>query len=452
MCCCVLGACKKFLQIDPPVSTVVSEAVYKSDETVISAMNGIYHQVKSSAFAGGSYESIGVLAGYTSDELVNYYQNSAYDEFYKNALTPINAVNQVLWSSLYKTIYSCNAMLEGLANSDGVSVHVKRQLEGEAKFIRAFAHFYLVNLYDDVPLVLTTDYRINQIAGRTTANKVYEQIIADLLSAQSILSEDYPSSERVRVNKAAASGMLARVYLYRGFWDKAVTQANYVLNDNRYSLEPDLKKIFLNNSREAIWQLLNPGGLPSTREGEFLILTGAPTISNPASLNINLVNAFEAADKRNTDWVGIVTSGSNTYYYPYKYKLRTNVGATTKEYSMVLRLAEIYLIRAEARAKQNQLAAAIADVDAIRNRAGLPLIALTSPNISQADLLLAIERERRFELFTEWGHRWLDLKRVNRATVLLNSKPNWNATDVLFPIPENEMRNNPNLKPQNPGY
>ena len=83
----------------------------------------------------------------------------------------------------------------------------------------------------------------------------------------------------------------------------------------------------------------------------------------------------------------------------------------------------------------------------------MPLISITNPNIGQQNLLLAIELERRLELFTEWGHRWFDLKRTGRAgTVLSVIKEDWESTDLLLPIPQNEMELNQNLVPQNPGY
>ena len=119
------------------------------------------------------------------------------------------------------------------------------------------------------------------------------------------------------------------------------------------------------------------------------------------------------------------------------------------EYSILLRLAEQYLIRAEARLYLGDLDGAKTDLNLIRNRAALPPI---TTNIED-ELKLAIENERRHELFTEQGHRWFDLKRTARANEILGPiKPNWHNTDILLPIPETELNLNPNLQPQNPGY
>ena len=115
---------------------------------------------------------------------------------------------------------------------------------------------------------------------------------------------------------------------------------------------------------------------------------------------------------------------------------------------MVLRLAEQYLVRAEARVHLNDLDGALVDVNKIRNRAGLGVASGASNEL----VLDLIYKERRRELFAEWGHRWFDLKRTGKADAVLSViKPGWQPTDVLFPIPQSELQNNPNMT-QNPGY
>ncbi len=134
--------------------------------------------------------------------------------------------------------------------------------------------------------------------------------------------------------------------------------------------------------------------------------------------------------------------------YPVKYK---SIDGSFSEYSIVLRLGEQYLIRAEARIRQNKLTGADSgesDINIIRFRAGLNPVIVTS----QSDLLLAVEKERNHELFTEWGHRWFDLKRYKHADdILSNIKEDWNITDTLYPIPASQIINDPNIQ-QNQGY
>ena len=271
---------------------------------------------------------------------------------------------------------------------------------GEARFLRAFFYFYLVNYFNDVPLILDTDYQKNTSLPRTPAAQVYAAILEDLVAAQADLADAYQSAERTRANKAAASALLARVYLYQQQYDKAETEATKVIGDARYQLLTDLSKIFLKNSNETIlqWQTINTSTAGvNTWEG-FSIVPASATSTPLYQAHPNFVAAFETGDKRKDNWVKSFTNTSGTVYYPFKYKIRTKT--PVDEYSMVLRFAEQYLIRAEARARQNNLVGAKADVDTIRKRAGL---AVLPDNLSQADMLLAIEKERRMELFAEWA-------------------------------------------------
>ncbi|MCD0488319.1 RagB/SusD family nutrient uptake outer membrane protein [Pedobacter sp. MC2016-14] len=445
-------SCKNFLGVDPPKSSLVQSTVFDNNDQATSAVIGIYATMSASGYASGGSGSISNQAGMSSDDLVGY--SALNIPFYQNALTPDLSSLQALYSGLYKTIYAANAVLEGLSGSNGVTPPVKVQLQGEVMFIRAFAYFYLVNLYGAVPLQLTTDYRITQMEPRTPSKQVYEQIIADLMNAENLLTESYPTVGRVRPNKSAVWAMLSRTYLYLKDWVNAEKYASLVISKTTYSLV-DINSVFLANSQEAIWQLM-PAANSNTQDGLNFILTAAPT---SVSLNSNFVNnAFEANDRRRSSWINSLTIGTQTYFYPFKYKVRSSTAVT--EYSMVLRLAEQYLIRAEARINQaGKIEEGISDLNIIRTRARPsstasmpnPLPAL-DPNLDKPLALLAVEQERRVELFTEWGHRWLDLSRTGRANEILSTvKSNWQQTDLLYPIPFDERSRNPAIT-QNPGY
>jgi starch-binding outer membrane protein, SusD/RagB family len=444
-----ISSCESFLETNLPKSKIASEVVFSDDVTATSAVTGIYADMFGyQNFASGDNASIVALGGLSSDELINYPRwDAASIEFEQNTLSPNNDYVLSLWTSMYKSIYQANAALEGLAASSGVTAATKDQLSGEALFIRAFSYFYLVNLYGDIPLITTTDYRKNAEVTRASVTDVYEKIIEDLVKAQELLSDDYVTQERVRPNKAAATALLARVHLYRKEWSKAEIQSTAILDNSSYSLPEDLNEVFLANSNEAIWQLSQPT-LNTTNEASYFGLL----FTDYNVLNNQIVNTFEIDDKRFSTWVNTFDTGSELLYYPFKYQ-QIEPEDPPREYSMVLRLAEQYLIRAEARAEQDDLAGAIADIDSIRARAGLLLIQDTNPGIDKPTLLLAIEQERRVELFTEWGHRWFDLKRTDRATDVLSvTKTEWTSDDVLYPIPQSEFDRNPKLGSQNDGY
>lgn len=435
-------SCKKLVDIDAPKDKIAQETLFENDDLATTAITGIYSRMASLQGAG----SIHHLCGMSADELKNYDLRSP--EFYENQLTPINSSNNSLYLNYYSFIYSTNAVLEGLATSKNLTPTVNTQLKGEALFTRAFCYFYLVNLYGPVPLQLVTDYRITRKTTRTAVAEVYQQIISDLKTAEGLLTDKYVTSERVRPNLPAVQALLARTYLYLQDWSNAEKYSTLVIGkSNLYSL-PVLDNVFLKNSSEAIWQLFPPVNA-NTAEGLFFNLINTPaSISLSSDFQANKV--FEQNDRRSVSWVKSLTNTTGTYYYPSKYKIRSST--TITEYSMILRLAEQFLIRAEARAQQNNLSGSVDDLDKIRERAGLVPVRISNPSINEADLLADIQKERRVELFTEWGHRWFDLKRTGQATTVLQSlKSKWQITDILYPIPYDETSRNPNIK-QNEGY
>lgn len=438
----LLLSCEDFVKVDPPTTEIVGATVYTDDASATAALVGIYADLLNVQFGIGNGGPT-IYGGLSSDEFDNF--SISYVPFVDNSLTSTNAQVGNLWAEAYSRIFAANSVIEGLKKSVHVSPNLNDQLTGEALFIRAFIHFYLVNFFGDIPYITSTDYRINTKANRIPIAQVYEYIISDLKQAQSLLVDDYSFSkgERVRPNKAVTMAMLSRVYLYTKDWANAESSSTDILNNiNVYSLENDLNKVFLPKSVEAILQLA-PTTARNTAEGLNFVLTSTPRL---IAISPALVDSFEPNDLRLDKWVGRITVGAITYSYPFKYKVITST--VTLEYYMVFRLAEQYLIRAEARAQQGNITGSQTDLNRIRNRAGLS----NTSAADQSSLLLAIENERRRELFAEWGHRWLDLKRTNRAnTILKPLKLDWQPTDELYPIPKIQIDNN--LKfPQNPGY
>lgn len=454
-------SCEGFVDVGPPKVEMITSTVYSGDATASSAINGIYAEMMSTTgFASGDIYSITSLTGLSSDEFVNNSTDENRVSFFRNSLLPTTTVIYgSLWEEGYKYIYYANSVIEGLEKSTSLTDTVKSQLEGEAKFIRAFCYFYLTNLWGDIPLVTSIDYRVTSKVSKSPPSLIYDLVISDLKEAQSLLSSNYNYSgeERVRPTKWAATALLSRVFLYKGDWQGAEVEASAVIANTDLFELLDLNSVFLANSREAIWQLMPVIPNLNTKEGRRFIITSTP---NHVSLSNHLLNSFEEEDVRKVNWIGSKTISGVTYYYPFKYKVRT--GSDLTEYSMVLRLAELYLIRAEARVQQEKIEEAVSDIDAIRVRAGLGLLQETTPDLNKTNVLMAIERERRSEFFAEWGHRWLDLKRTlgynsnstTRADEILSviKGTDWQPSDKLYPIPQTEIASNTNLNPQNPGY
>lgn len=441
-----LTACEGFTEVDTPQSQLTSPAVFENVKTADAAMADIYARLREEGMVAGTLNGLSSLLSNYSDEM--QYTGSSVEimQFNNHTVTPSNSLITGLWNSTYSEIYAVNLMLEGLQNSKSLKENEKARLSGEALFIRGYLHFYLLNLFGDVPYIKTTDYNANKAVSKTPQEQVWLNIIADVTEAEKLLTVEYPSQERVRVNKATASAFLSRIYLYREDWVNAAAKATAVINNPNYIWIDDLSKEFLRQSTATIWSL-HPGiaGLNTKDARTFIFSSGPP--SKP-SLSVSFTAGFESGDLRRIQWVRTVSNANGSWYSSYKYKQPLGT-ASSQEYTILFRLAEQYLIRAEANAHLLHISDAKSDLNKIRRRAGLADTAADT----QTELLEAIAKERRFELFTEQGHRWFDLKRTGKAAAVLGPiKPGWEDTQTILPLPLSELLLNKNLLPQNQGY
>lgn len=476
-----VSSCKKWLEIPPSGDKIIERTVFSTDATAIGVLNGIYSSVSTSDLFQG-VRSISLYAGLSGDELDLY--NGVTDlkhiSYYGNKLAANISfeAGSEHWTLLYPFVYRCNAAIEGLNDSDGLNPVVKQQLLGEAKFLRAFFYFYLVNLFGDIPLPTTTDSKENSLLSKEPTAAVYQLIIEDLKIAKEYLSDNYlnetllgSSIERVRPIRWAASALLARSYLYTEDYAKAEQEATLVINNaNLYNLA-SLNEVFLKNSTEAIWQIQPTTLGMNTKEGQTLIIpeTGPSDViaypSNPVYLSEFLLGSFELNDQRAIpgNWIKSTVYPVNdtiqdTVTYAFKYKISSSPNVSSQagmaEYLMMLRLGEQYLIRAEARAHLNKISEAQDDLNAIRTRSG---ISATSAN-DKSTLQVAILHERQVELFTEFGHRWFDLKRTGNLDAIMSvvtpqksGGDPWQSYQQWYPIPFSELAKSPKLV-QTPGY
>ncbi|MDF0709056.1 RagB/SusD family nutrient uptake outer membrane protein [Flagellimonas okinawensis] len=441
-----LANCTDFVEVDPPKNIMVSQTVFEDASTVESAMADLYFSMRESGMVSGNY-GFTTRMGIYSDELDYYGFDVQLVELYQNQVLPANTEVQTWWSEAYTVIYGANAIIEGVESSSVLEEADRNRFKGQALFVRGLMHYDLVSVFGDVPYVTTTDYRVNSAVSRLPEVQVLERIESDLLMAVELMgNSDIDNMERTVPDHFVAKALLARLYGYMGKWDKAEDMATDLMSV--FDLEEELGNVFLKGSGETIWQLSH-GELPgNTQEAVQLIIPLIPGQS--FAMTDGLLAAFEDGDLRRTEWVDSISDAENTLtlYYPYKYKARFNA-TESLEYSIQFRLAEQFLIRSEARAHQGNLVGALADLNEVRNRAGLVDVVVHT----EGELLEAILGERRIELFTEQGHRWFDLKRTGRAAVALGAlKPSWEDTDLLLPVPEGELQANPNLLPQNQGY
>lgn len=469
--------CKKILEIDAPIGSITTPQVFSTNDQAESAVIGIYTKLingvnpnMSNGEQGFAMGGISLFCGLSSDEyaFTRTPQVSIY-KLYTNKLTKEenSSVSGVLWNSAYDCIYGCNAVMEGISasQSKALTQSMRKQLNGEVRFLRAFAYFYLVNVFGDVPIALTTDFNETRMLKRSPVDQVYKLILDDLDQAVDQLPDAYPSKsgKRIRANKAVAKSFLARVSLFRKDYAKALLMANDVIGQTgKYWLETDLNNVFTQQSNEAIWQLehstLASPRFSATPEGGILLPGEITSVGVAYVLSSQLLGAFESGDQRRVKWVVENNFEPATpLQVPYKYKkgLAGEGAGSPDEFSAPIRLSELLLIRAEALMSGStpDKNAALADINAIRRRAGLTA---DLPNtLSNEQVIQAIAHERQVELFGEWGHRWFDLKRTGKAESVLSlipvKQPWAGSYQLLYPIPAEEITRNPNLE-QNPKY
>ncbi|MBE8726871.1 RagB/SusD family nutrient uptake outer membrane protein [Flavobacterium hungaricum] len=435
-----LTSCEDILEVDLPSNQLASNTVYATDVTAEAAVNGIYKSMVTDVY----YNNLHSTLGQTSDELI--LNSLAPNVYTSNEIQVIDGTINSMWGSLYKVIYNANTVIEGINESTTLTPSYSKKWIAEAKFIRGLSYFYLTNLWGDVPLVLSTDVNKTALAPRNAQAEVYAQIIADLTDASNDLPTDYTDykAQRIRAPKWAAEAMLARVNLYLGKYTEAITHADAVINQSgTYKMITGLSAAnspFIANNNEAILQIPYFNTV-YTYEGGAVFTTNAPFLLRKSA------TLFETGDARKTNWTLNFAVSGVTYLAPRKYK--NSYTTTPSERSTILRLAEVYLIRAEARAMTDNYTGARDDVNVIRDRALVPLATTVDKN----ELLDLIALERQRELFAEFGHRWLDLKRTGKADAVLGALSDkvWASTDALYPIPETARLANPFLT-QNLGY
>ena len=447
-----MTSCKKLIEVDTPKNQLTTETVFSDSKTALAALVNIYALFNNTL--DGNYTTYMEMY---SDELSYSSTGAQQLEFLRSSVSSINSSSQVIWKNYFFVIYSCNSLIEQLTATDQIQAGTVKQYVSEAKFLRAFAYFYLVNLYDRIPLVLGTDVNTNASAPQVDAAVIYNQMIQDLTDAQNGLSPAYIGNGKVRVNQLAATALLARVYLFQKDWVKAEAAASTVITSGFYLPLGSPSTVFLAGSKETILQFWTQNGFIARAPSLIPSLaTSRPTYP----LSTNLISSFEPGDLRKSNWTKSNTVSGTVYYYPYKYHNRT-ANTSAPEYLMALRLGEQYLIRAEARINQaGKIADGIADLNIIRSRSrDAATIAVPNPlptlntGLSKAEALVALQHERQIELVSEWGNRFLDLKRNGLANaVLVAYKTTW-KTDIslALPIPQSEINTNPSLR-QNQGY
>lgn len=414
-------------------SAVPEEKAIKDKKGIEKGILGAYTSFQALGYYGRSYIIFSDLAADNLEQPVDG-TAASYTQIDNNAVLPENAGIADIWAAGYEGINIANNIIAKVPGISDMTSEEKNQALGELYFIRAFNHFSLVNWFGAIPIKTEPTAGATGLdVARDPVAKVYDQIIADLTFAEENLMA---GGTKVRASKYAATALLARVYLYKGDYANAKTKAADVITNGGYDLL-DYADVFTDESAESIFEIdfteLNRNRIaeynfPKTLNGRREV---APTAS--------MLAAYETGDER--------FAGSIAFSGPLAYAIKYDDLSLGADNVIILRLAEMYLIRAEAEAElEGNVSAIQNDINVIRTRAKLPDTSASS----FADLLRVIEKERRVEFAFE-GHRWFDLVRTGRAVdVLLNVN---NVNQTLWPIPLSEILTNTNPgMSQNPGY
>nr|WP_320021543.1 RagB/SusD family nutrient uptake outer membrane protein [uncultured Draconibacterium sp.] len=443
----LLTACEELVEVDAPTNQLGTEQVFESQETANAALAGLYAELRDgSVITGAGFYTAGTLLASYTDNLDCYTndQNGILD-IYRNQQQETNTVISNLWNTAYAQVYYANSIIYGATHSTKLSATDKNQILGEALLIRSLIYYYLQQIFGAIPYTTGLDYEQNRNLTKTDAAAVLEQLETDVSEAASLLADEYRDSERIFLNRKAAQLLLARIYLLSEEWELAEQMADSILQSPLYEFEDDISEVFHKTGKHILWQLEPENDGDATEDASFYYFTDAAP--SAYTLAPDLVNSFDNNDLRRQEWMAEVTFNDESWYRPFKYKNKDN-GANDNEYSVVFRLAEPCFIMAEALIKQNRQNEALPYLNATRERAGLP--ALTS--LSDEGFINELLAEKRREFFTEFGHRFLDLKRTGHLNELRAVKTNWEAYMQVWPLPQNELLLNPNLDPQNASY
>ena len=428
-----ISSCKKFLE-ETPNNALPTESSITDANTARAAIIGAYDRLQE--YYAANYPTLGTI---TTDNVVFNGTLSQYLQLDQNAIPTDNVITVAAYQGIYRAINSANSVIAYVptVTDPTLSTAEKDRILGEAYFIRALSYFDLARGWGGVQLQLEPTNDLNSLKGvkRSTLDQTYDQVLADLIKAETLLTED--ATTRNRAQKSTVFALRARLHLYRKQWADAESYATQVINNPKFALvkpynaffttpfqstESVLELAFSPNDRNTFWNLW----YPSSAGGQY-------TLKPSEALIAKLNNPTIGGSRKSL----IAGTGNAVYGVLY------NTAGTSTDPAYLIRIAELYLIRAEARAQLNKLTEAAADLNIIRARADVPATAADT----QSALLQAIEDENAVEFAFE-AHRWFDLTRTERATAVLGltDRNFW-----LFPLPLSDVQSDPDLT-QNPGY
>jgi hypothetical protein len=421
--------CKKFLET-PPIESLPKDVAIADETGLKSVMNSAYQIVGGGNMFGGKIQAINELL---ADQLNGSLLNGDFGEIYGRKTSVFGDYKNGMYTDMYQTIFRANTVLENLDKA----IVAKDNLEGQAKFIRALTHFQVVQLFAQ-PYGFTADNSHLGVPIRTsttidaglraTVKQVYDQIIADLKTAEVKLPDDNGGY----ATKWAAKALLAKVYFQMNDFANAYLYSNQVITSNKFVLDTYASRFAITGSKESIFRIIyTPNGYEPGNElkGQFRSDFNAPTLRFTADFyaGVNTAN-----DTRKTLF--------ETVKYPGVIAIK-KYNADHIEVP-VLYLTEMKLIRAESAAETGtNLTVGAQDINDILNRAYAGTKSI--PLASSASLIKSNARFERSIEFAGEGNRLSEIKRIGTKGENIDKRGAiWNCPGLILQFPQGEMASN----------
>ena len=442
-----------------PQAEISDENAFNNAKGAQAALAGLYDQLQDDFYYGRQLQIIGDVSSDIAQSIGTW---DFYREMDTYQVGTTNLEVRNFWTQGYAAINQANNLIEAVPGIENMGEEAKDEMLGQAYFVRALAFFDLARAFGGVPgevgslgvpLVTAPSRQIDETSHpeRASLADTYAQVERDLEQALERLPGTYGAdqTDRSQAVTATAQALLARLHLYLKSYADAARQATLVIENPRYALVENYADIFSNNfTTESIFEL----SYNSTDQSSLRYWYAPGKIGGRGELAAHASLYEQISASGQDERAGLYAySEEEGAWYPTKYS-KTDAS----DHAHVLRIAEMYLIRAEARANTGDLEGALADVNAVRARAGLDAFAAET----QAQVLSEIYEQEKFEFAFE-GHRWFDLIRTGRALTVLASVPRTNAPGApatltnpgrqLLPIPQADMDANENIV-QNEAY
>lgn len=492
----ILSSCgDDFLDVTDP-NTLVTESIFDTYETSVQAINGAYTPLKEVDLWGDEIHFF--LHQVTNEYDLLFLGDAGWNQMKNFSHTPDNKTIGAIWNGINKIILRSNGVIDGL---DGLTVsgdftaEQRNELLGQAYFLRGYALFLGVLTFGEQPISVDASVngfplvtsvpgtRQETIVPRASVAVVYEQIISDFEIAEDLLPVSWSSDDLGRATKGAASGFLGKVYLYQEDWGRAIEYFDKIINNASYQLLENFADNFNGqgeNGTESIFEIQysrespigafggGPGHVYATRHAPseldafgnvFVPIESYDRIKDDPRANATFIEPGDFLPFIDTVYVGL----GATDYRPRKFidvnnsQINSPLGPTFNgSINMpLMRLADVYLMYAEAQNENGNSTVALEYINKVRRRAyGEPIDApstIADINVVGGDQLRsAIQEERFVELFGE-GHRWFDLLRWELADDVLGSRGFQSGIHEAMPIPIDEIQLNTSIQ-QNSGY